>query len=419
MAAMKRVPPIVLGGLIALYLALGVYTELKFMELKPPPQGLHEDFGYYANALADTAAGKGPYAEQSIGRGFLYPPTALFVVEPFAGIASRTARIVVFTVVSVAMACLAVWLVARSFGLSPAETWWWYALALGSAPFLEVLHMGQINTFTALGTALLFAGTSMAPWVSGVGLALGTLTKVTPVVLVLYLVVARRYEALSAGAWIIAVALGLAGLRYGWGSLAQYPGVFSWLTTQFSLDANSQSLVAKLAAYLPWVEVHPAPAQTALTIYAGAVLAVSAALAWRSKEAVPLFVVSGLAMVLSPNIVWYHHWVFLSVPLMVWMGWKKLSPPVVLWCMVGLIVVQADRWLLTHGLLIHVFGHASILWVMGEQARAWDLQHRARSPGGPCVHSGHTVTNLQERVGCRCPGRLALARRQAEASILG
>lgn len=371
MAAMKRVPPIVLGGLIALYLALGVYTELRFMEVKPPPQGLHEDFGYYTKALADTAAGKGPYAEQSIGQGFLYPPTALFVVEPFARIANRMARIVVFTVLSVAMACLAVWLVGRSFGLSPAETWWWYALALGSAPFFEVLHMGQINTFAALGTALVFAGTSMAPWVAGVGLALGTLTKVTPVVLVLYLVVARRYEALQAGAWIIALALGLAGLRYGWGSLAQYPGVFSWLTTQFSLDANSQSLVAKLAAYLPWVEVHPARVQTALTIYAGAVLAVSAALAWRSKEAVPLFVVSGLAMVLSPNIVWYHHWVFLLVPLMVWMGWKKLSPPVVLWCMAGLIVVQADRWLLTHGLLIHAFGHASILWVVGEQVRGW------------------------------------------------
>src|SRR6185295_10120289 len=47
----------------------------------------------------------------------------------------------------------------------------------------------------------------------------------------------------------------------------------------------------------------------------------------QSKE--PLFIVTVLGMMLAPNILWYHHYVFMLLPLLVWMGWKGLDASVV------------------------------------------------------------------------------------------
>jgi hypothetical protein len=37
----------------------------------------------------------------------------------------------------------------------------------------------------------------------------------------------------------------------------------------------------------------------------------------------PLFIVTALGMTLSPNVMWYHHYVFLLLPLFIWMGWSR------------------------------------------------------------------------------------------------
>ena len=39
-----------------------------------------------------------------------------------------------------------------------------------------------------------------------------------------------------------------------------------------------------------------------------------------------------------------------------------------LWCLAGMLLIQFDYFLLSGGLLIHIFGHLSILVVMGQGA---------------------------------------------------
>jgi hypothetical protein len=54
---------------------------------------------------------------------------------------------------------------------------------------------------------------------------------------------------------------------------------------------------------------------------------------------------------------------------LVWMAWSRLDRRVVIWCLAGLLIVQFDRRFPPHGLLIHLFGHLSLLAVLAWQLR--------------------------------------------------
>ena len=88
---------------------------------------------------------------------------------------------------------------------------------------------------------------------------------------------------------------------------------------------------------------------------------ISSGISWFSKQREPLFIITSLVMVLASNIVWYHHYVFFLLPLLVWMGWRRLKRSVLAWCFGGLLLIQVDRTHLTYGLLIHLWGHVSVL----------------------------------------------------------
>ena len=104
--------------------------------------------------------------------------------------------------------------------------------------------------------------------------------------------------------------------------------------------------------------------QTALTIYVAAVVLLTGLCCFITKEREPLFIVVCLAAMLSPNLVWDHHFVFLLLPLMVWMAWSNFSLPVVLWCCGGLAIGQAVGVWMASGLYVHAFGHASMLLLL-------------------------------------------------------
>ncbi len=73
-------------------------------------------------------------------------------------------------------------------------------------------------------------------------------------------------------------------------------------------------------------------------------------------------------MILSPNILWYHHYVFFLLPMLVWIGWQRKNNLVTIWCLTGMLITQFDYFLLTGGLLVHIFGHLSILIVFFQSA---------------------------------------------------
>jgi hypothetical protein len=384
-------PPLTRNAIIALfllaYLTAGINTELKQVDLFPIPEHLLQDQVYYNRALRAALEHKDPYANRTIGTAYLYPPQALLIIEAFSLLQPFFLRVAIHTVLNLALLALIVHGIARYYGHPPEKIWYWYVLAFGFAPFLELLHIGQINIITMFGIFMLFIWEVKSPVLSGVGLSLGAMTKVSPLLFVAYLLVHKRYKVIVAAAVAIVVFSVLSILRYGLGPLLTYPDVFRGLLQQFLLTPNSQTLAAKLAvanypefqqllSRLPQALSQPLAAlvaalsaeyrivQRTYVLYILLVLVLSAWLTLRGKQPrEPLFILTCLGMMLAPNILWYHHYVFMLLPLLIWMGWRGLDISVVAWCCFLLLIVQIDRRVPPYGLAIHLFSNIT-MWII-------------------------------------------------------
>jgi hypothetical protein len=380
-----------------LYVLLGLYNEYRLNLLAPIPEKLLRDFGHYQRALVDALNGIDPYQIRTIGPAYLYPPPALLVVELFRSIEPFALKAFIYSASTVLLLTLIVIGTARCYGYSPRQVWYWFVLCLASGPFLEVLHRGQINLFTMFGIFLLFFAETKRPLLAGVGLCLAIVTKVTPLVFLGYLAVNLRIRVIVITILAIVGVSVVATLRYGFSPFVTYLDVFQDLLREFPLGSNSQSLVAKVAIadipqYQSALATLPGALQViigplfsfftanyqgihrVLVIYIMLVLVSSGLLTFFGKQPrEPLFMSAMLGMTFSPNILWYHHYVFILLPLLIWMGWSRLNTSVVIWCLTGLLVIQIDRFFPPYGLLIHFFAHLSLLYMLW-----WQIRHFAR-----------------------------------------
>jgi hypothetical protein len=363
-------PPLVLViAALLIYLAAGAYTEGVFMQAKPLPRTLHYDFGYYMNGLQAALAGDSPYSNLSLGTGFLYPLPSLLVVEVFAHLPVVWLRQGLYLLFNLALLGGMTWGVARHYHLSMRQVWWWFPMVLGFAPTLEMLHAGQINMITEFCLFLLFTWEASRPIWGGMGLALGIVTKFSPVLFLPYLLANRRWKTALAALAGVAVLSALAALRYGWQPLLEYGQVFQSLMERLPMGNNPQSLVSKFFMQR-WMSFDQAQTtHSLLTLYFALVLCLSALGAYLRRVREPFFIIAALSMMLSANVIWYHHYVFFLLPLLIWIAWRRLDPKVTAWVFGGLFLIQLDRWMLTYGLLAHIFGHLTILWLLAGQMR--------------------------------------------------
>jgi hypothetical protein len=386
----SRLTNLILGFYLFVYLLAGAVTEIGLLAYKPLPRDLLSDFGYYERALNAARAGQDPYAVRLIGPAYLYPPPALLVVEAFAVFPPVWIRAAAFGLINIALLVTMLVGIARIYKYPLRSVWWWFPLALGFAPFYELLHIGQINVVTEFGIYLMFAAEQAQPVISGFGLALAIISKVTPAVFFGYLFINRKFRVMAFALLAVFALSALALLRYGWLPFQVYPDVFSNLLHTFPLDLHSHSLVSKLTVVSHELSANPAwpfapladaavfSIQQGLTVYIGAVLILSGLAAFFARHREPFFVVVNLCMLYSPNIMWYHHYVFIILPLFVWLAWARFKMPITLWCLIGLLIIQIDRFRLTTGLLIHVFGHLTILGILIWQLGQWYQVTKAR-----------------------------------------
>ena len=342
-----------------------------------------QDFIYYQDALERFYAGQSPYAVRGIGPGYLYPPAALFIIEAFSPLKSVNLLAVVFIVVNVVLMTAMAHGIAKHYRLGWRQTWHWYPLCLGFAPFLELLHIGQINVITMFGIFLLFTRARRSDFVAGLGLCLAVLTKVSPLLLFAWVVFCRLFKAGAVATVAIVLVSALAAARYGTEYTLEYVEVMQWLATIFMPGTNPMQLTAKLQwlnfqypgiAWLEFAARQPAVVQRILTLHILAMILTSGVLTWvlakRGRAGGDeMFAIVALGMAISPNIMWYHHFVFVLLPLLVWMARSKLNPLVVGWCLLGLFVMQYDRWHPPYGLLFHAHCHASLLLILATQIR--------------------------------------------------
>lgn len=389
-----RVKALLIGACLFVYVALGFATVLELVGRKPLPDHFIEDFSYYTRAYKDAFKLGDPYAVRDIGTGFLYPPPALLIVGLYAQVSSFMPRIALLSATNILLVSLMVYTVGRRYGYTLSDIWWCFPLALGFAPFLETLLLGQINVMTHFGLLLMFLWQDTLPLLGGAGLALGIVTKATPVAFLGYLLVDRNVKAIAGTLLGLAILCLLAGWILGWHTFVSFFDVFRQVLETFPLDPNSHSFVAVLNRHVPLPFETLRLIHRGLTVAMAALFVLSGVITFLTREREPLFIILCLGLALMPNVMWYHHYVFFLLPVLVWLGWSRQRPAVVAWCCAGLALIQVDRLYsfleATNGALAHAFGALSILMILAWQVRqgmrhlrAWkrDAGSRGRGSG--------------------------------------
>ncbi|MEY4508837.1 MAG: hypothetical protein RLZZ450_959 [Pseudomonadota bacterium] len=341
---------------LTLYVGLTVHSQVSHLTDKPLPDFLMEDYGYYARGYARWLAGESPYADRVIGTAFIYPPQALLVVAFFESLGPLPIKYAVYATLALAALVGSVLLVLRRLDVSPSDPrgdqrgWIALVLALGFAPFGWCLYLGQVNPFVAFTAAAGFFLAERKPWAAGAAIAVGVAIKLTPLVM-LVLLLRRRYLRVHIAFAVASVVLFLvAGAVFGFQHYLDYLAVARELKDSFPLGLNgSLSLVNSLyliagAVGLP-TEGWQGAVQLLYTVVVGSMLLLGT---WLTRDGLHrhlFYALVALGMTLMPNVLWYHHLVFLLPALLTLVLSTQSSVLLRVGACVALGVIQLDRLL--------------------------------------------------------------------------
>lgn len=259
---------------------------------------------------------------------FTYPPFAAMLFSPLAFVPLEVAN-VAFTVASIILLGVVVWVVLRALSTANARDAAWLAVPptavfLLADPMRHTLGYGQINLFLlALVVVDLLAFRGKRWQGALVGLAL--VIKLTPAVFLAYFLMRRDWRAL-------AVAVGSAVAYTGIGFLlAPRDSVRYWTHTLINADRIGPlegTFNQSINGVLRRIDL-PSTASTvvwfALCAVIGlAVLALLHALFTRNRNGSrdpEAFAVMAIYMLLASPVSWMHHWVWAFPAVMVAAGW--------------------------------------------------------------------------------------------------
>jgi len=234
--------------------------------------------------------------------------------------------------------------------LRPVEVIWLTAGALIYAPFWEQLSVGQINSLLLLGIAAYVHGilNPAYRWIGDWGLALAISIKITPLVLLAFPFFCKDWRrclrTLSGVLGLLVTSMLFFGLEPWRDFLEISPRLFQaypYLNSQ--TPANTINWFARTLA-LPvdfsWVG----------SLFTGLVLLTwIGALFFHVKKSNPvaLLCFGIVSMTVSSSLIWYHHLVFLLMPILFLILSAEVQTPAgqagLLLTLVGALLIQIDR----------------------------------------------------------------------------
>ena len=284
--------------------------------------------------------------------GFTYPPFSALLFAPFAHLPLRVCE-VVFSWLNLAAVCALVAVCLRAVCRS-LETrtvvWWALALLLPVAlfdPVRQTFLLGQVNIILAL---MVVADMTMdLPIPRGILVGLAAAIKVTPIILIPYLLLTRQGRAgvralatfLAAG--LLAAAVNTSTSWAYWTHYIRDPqraGMLSWIGNQGLLGAFERLAERTLAT--------PATFLLVITV-AGAGVAL-AALAYRQSSPILGFLVVMATESLANPVSWSHHFIWV-VLLVGWLALAEDRPRYGEWWALGVALLfwAAPTWWAPHG----------------------------------------------------------------------
>jgi Glycosyltransferase family 87 len=316
-------------ALLAAYVALGLHALVVHLALKPLPQFLMEDYSYYAAAFARWQAGESPYADHVIGTAFLYPPPSLLLVGALEALGPLPTKFAGYATLSLLALVATIALVVRESQAPRERVYVGIVLALGFVPVAWCLHLGQVNLLVMFCLAAGFYLADRQPVAAGAAIALGACIKLTPVVLLVLMLRARYLRVFLGFAATTAALTVLTAAVFGLSPFADYVGTVRALKDSFPLGLNGSISVINTLYLLAGTLGLPnegwhAAVQAAWTACLGVLMLTSAWLARGGEQRHLFFALVALSMTVLPNVLWYHHLVFV-IPALLTLGLSAQS----------------------------------------------------------------------------------------------
>jgi alpha-1,2-mannosyltransferase len=286
------------------------------------------------------------------GLGFTYPPFSALLFAPIAHAPLVVAE-VGFSLVNLAsvFALVAVCLRAVCDQMDRRTIMWWALVLLVPVVMLDPVRqtflLGQVNIILAL---MVVADMTLdLPIPRGILVGLAAAIKLTPIILIPYLLLTRQGRAgMRAAATFCAAALLAAAVNYSttWAYWTHYirdpqrAGMLSWIGNQGVLGALERMIGHDLSTPTTFVIV--------LTV-AGIGLVVAAAAYRRSSPILGLLVVEAAESLASP-VSWSHHFIWV-VLLVAWLALAPDRPRYGEWLALGVAALfwAAPPWWAPHG----------------------------------------------------------------------
>jgi alpha-1,2-mannosyltransferase len=288
--------------------------------LRPPAQRLSDLHIYYGAAEA-VNDGRPLYDYvASNGGPFTYPPFAVLLFRPLALLPEGALQVAWLALTCAAVVALAV-AVGRGLSASRLAVAALACALLVSAPVQSNLRFGQVSIFIVL-LALVDAMGLLPQRYRGILVGIAAAIKLTPLLFVVYFLVARRYRdaARAAAAFAACALVGLAllpgdSVRYWTGTMLQT----SRIGNLASLGNQSVQGMLMRAGLSP---------ATLPLVWAALIAAICAAALWRARslertgrtaDRVRAAVLVGCATVAASPVSWTHHqvWTVLAAMLLV------------------------------------------------------------------------------------------------------
>lgn len=312
---------------LGIYAALALFSEYWLGVITN--HSLGGDFYIYYDAFLKAIEGKNPYLPYQIGSSFVYHPFMLSFLSLFSWQGKLSAAI--YWMVSSTLAWVFVIWLAFSFTQKTLEGHvsesnrksfgWVLAIFLGFAPFLETIHIGQINVFVILALCLMFAfSENEKPFLAGFFLAVAIVFKTSPIIFVFYYLIQRKFRiVLSCAVSLIIMSLipiGQFSLNVLWDFLAILPKLGGEIHPT-NYNQSILSLLFRVLQRFDFTEVDSVliiSHKILLGFFLGMVFLSSLIRPSTKLTRLWEFALLLTLMTIFSPLVWYHHSIFLIIP---------------------------------------------------------------------------------------------------------
>ncbi|WP_276296600.1 glycosyltransferase family 87 protein [Haloarcula ordinaria] len=361
----------VIAVALFIFVLVGIYSEywLAIVANNWPPG---HDFSLYYDAYHDAVNGQNPYESPAIGQSFIYHPFALILVAGVALMPS-TPALIFWSVGSAAAWAMTVGLSLRIVApdMDSSRLALSCILSLSFGPFLETIHIGQINTFAALALVVtLFLVLHERPYLAGASLGIAVTMKTSPLLVIGYFLVIRRWRVVTSAIATLAVTTAISMLVFFPSIIVQFVqrlGEIGGIGVHVSVwNQSLPSILGYLDAAIGTSLQATPEFQTGAPLLQKSIvvvplLAIGIQRLSRGQESRATLVVTFstfvVGMAIFSPIIWYHHSVFFALPLLLLLASDRGIEPLV--GIVALAGIQLSRPL-EHAMMIIFGNHVGI-----------------------------------------------------------